>query len=419
MNIFHICHVYPPEIAPAGVNAQELAEDMTAEGHKVTLVTGWPNHPQGVLFKGWSMRFRHMERTEKGYRVLRCGHSIHPRGNIAWRMWYYLTFALSTFVNALAAGPIDAILCESTPIFGPWTAWLLAKCKGSRLVYRIHDLHPESALNAGILRKGPAYHAMRAMDTWICKHSDIVATLSETMVDNILRRGVDPRKVVIARHWVDSEKIRPTDRDNPWRRRHGIGPETFVVLHAGTIGYISGAEVIIQAASALRDRQNMLFLFVGEGVLRPTLESLTAELGLQNVRFLPFQPAEDLRLMQATADVSLVTLKPEAGETSIPSKVLGYLAAGRAVIASVRDDTPTAKMVRTGDFGIVAGCQDPAALAEAIRAAADDKDQIDLWGRNARKYFLDQYGREACTRVCEALLTGSLPAPSVKDHAIA
>jgi colanic acid biosynthesis glycosyl transferase WcaI len=406
MNIALICHVYAPEVAPAGGMVRELAEDLVAAGHRVTVLTGWPNHPRGILYEGWRSRFRQLARDPKGFRVLRCGHSIHPRKKIFWRLWYYLTFGLGTFVNGLACGRMDAVLCLSTPIFGLWTAWMLARLKGARFVYDIFDLHPEAAHHAGLIGRGLAYTIWRAIDTLLCRRSDVIATLSEGMKREIVARGIEPDKVAVVPFWMDAETVSPGPRDNAWRRRQRIPLDRFVALYAGTIGYISGAEVLIETAHLLSDRPDILILCVGEGVVKDKIERRAAELGLANIRFLPFQPAEMLDDMMATADVGLVTLLAETGKTSVPSKILGYMAAGRAVVASVAEDCATARVIQEGECGIVTPCQDPAALADALRRAADDRDTTRRLGENARRCLLDRYSRKHCTGLYETLLAG-------------
>lgn len=404
MNVVVICHVFPPEHAPAGVMVRELAEDLSARGHQVTILTGWPNHPDGVLFPGWQSRFRKTE-TYPGYTVIRCGHSIHPRQRMLWRLWYYFTFALSTFLNGLILGRADAVLCLSTPLFGSWSAWLLARCKGARFVYDIFDLHPESALNAGLIRDGIACRLFRAMDALLCRASDAIATLSDGLKASICRRGIRPDKIRVIPFWIDSAKITPGDRDNPWRRKHGIAPDTFVALYAGTLGYISGAEVLIDVARELQSRPNILLLVVGTGVVKENMERLAADAGLTNLKFLPFQAQEDLPDVQATADVGLVTLLPNAGLTSIPSKILGYLAAGRAVLASVRETSDTAQMVQAGQCGLVVPCQNPHAIADAIVKLADNPETTAQLGRNGRRLAQAQYARARCTELYEKILS--------------
>jgi glycosyltransferase involved in cell wall biosynthesis len=384
----------------------ELAEHLVTSGHEVTVVTGWPNHPAGILFDGWRTRFRAVVKDSRGFRVIRCGHSIHPREATFWRLWYYLTFGVSSLINGIAAGHLDAVLCLSTPVFGSWTAWLLARIKGARFVYGIFDLHPESAANAGLISRGLRYRMLRAADTLLCRRSDSIVTLSPGLRVEILARGIGSEKVDVVPFWVDGRKIRPGPRDNRWRREQGIPLDTFVALYAGTLGYVSGAEVLIETARHLASARNILILCVGEGPIKERLTEAAASLRLNNLRFLPFQPASVLDEVQAVADVGLVTLLPEAAKTSIPSKVLGYLAAARPVIASVAPESDTARMIQQGACGRVTPCLDPAALAEAIRElAADPEKRYDL-GKRGRAYFEQFFDGGTCVTAHERLLVG-------------
>jgi colanic acid biosynthesis glycosyl transferase WcaI len=177
-----------------------------------------------------------------------------------------------------------------------------------------------------------------------------------------------------------------------------------VALYAGTIGYVSGAGILVDAARRLQSRQDIILLVVGEGVVKEEIRARARREGVANLRFLPFQPAEELSRMQSAADVGLITLLPEAGENSVPSKMLGYLAAGRPVLASVRTDSSTALAIAEGECGRVVPPQDAGALARAIQAAAGDPAWVRQAGRNAREYFLARYSRSACTRQWEELL---------------
>ena len=384
---------------------RELAADLTRQGHAVTVLAGWPSHPAGTLYPGWKASFRHEEQDEAGVRVVRCRHSFHPRSRIAWRLWYYLSFALTTLWGGLWLGRVDAVLCLSTPIFGSWTAWLLARLKRAKFVYDIFDLHPEAALHAGMMRDGIVYKVLRWSDSLLCRFSHRIATLSDGLKQCIQARGIADEKITVIPFWIDGDRIYPGPRDNAWRRQQGIAADQFVALYAGTIGYVSGAEVLATVAEQLQPRDDVLLLIVGEGPVKDVLQSQVAELGLRGVRFLPFQPEEVLNEMMASADVGLITLLPKTGQTSIPSKILGYMAAGRAVIASVADDSDTARMVRQADCGLVVPPQDPTALGAAICRLADDRPATNRLGGNARRFVVDRFGRQQCVRAYERLLT--------------
>jgi colanic acid biosynthesis glycosyl transferase WcaI len=403
VRILIVSYLYPPEVQSLGVMARELAEDLTRLGHHVTVITGWPSHPEGRLFDGWVARFRSRFR-DSGFDVIRCRHSFWPRRRMIGRLMHHATFAASSFANGVFAGRADVVLSLSAPIFGHWAAWMLAQCSRASFVYMIDDLHPETALNAGVLAEGLPYRVLRRLDTTLCHASDLVLILSETMERGVIERGVGAEKVKIVPFWIDTSKVRPGDRDNPWRRAQGIPPETFVALYAGTMGLISGGEILLDVARLLADRGDISIVCVGAGIIKDRIESEAGRLGLARLRFLPFQPEEVLSDVQATADVGLVTLLPRSGESSIPSKVLGYMAAARPVIASVRRDSDLARLVNEAECGTVVPPQDAAALAAAVREAADSRDEAQAQGKRGRRYVEERFARTACTRVFEGWL---------------
>lgn len=406
MRIMIITHVYPPEYAPAGIMAVELAEELTRAGHQVTVLTGFPSHPSGRLFPGWRARLFRKERTDSGFTLVRCIHSFVLRFGFLGKLWYYLTFAVTSFVGGMLQGPFDVLVIQSTPIFGPVTATWLAKVRRAKLFYWIHDVHPESAVHAGVLKKGILLSIMKAIDTWVCRKCDLIGTMTDDMCRLILERGLPADRVVIQRHWLDENRIHPMPKRNAWRERQGIPSADFVALHAGTVGYISGASVLIEAAELLKGRHEISFLFVGDGPLKAVLQEKVKECGLPNVKFLPFQPEEDLSLMQAAADVGLVALKPLSGTSSIPSKLYGYISAGRPVIASVDPNGSVARIVTEGGFGWIVAPNDSDALTRAIIYAASNPEECRCRGEKAREFFVREFGRTVVVReFCRKLET--------------
>jgi colanic acid biosynthesis glycosyl transferase WcaI len=193
---------------------------------------------------------------------------------------------------------------------------------------------------------------------------------------------------------LDSQDIVPMSRDNPWRREMGIPPEKFVALYAGTIGLVSGAGVIIEVAKALENYRDILFLLVGDGYAKEQVQAESQEQGLTNIMFQPFQPRERLSELQATADVSLVTLSPGRGRTSVPSKVLGYMAAGRPTVAAVDLDCDTAYMVRIANCGLVVAAGDRDSVVQAILHYYNNPLEGKVAGQNGRDYFVNNFEKK-------------------------
>ena len=183
------------------------------------------------------------------------------------------------------------------------------------------------------------------------------------------------------------------DRNNAWRREVSIPDEKFVILHAGTIGAAAGAEVILEAARKLSAFQDILFLMVGDGSAKAAIQALAQKMALPNVTFLPFQPWERLSELQSTADVSVVTLSPGQGKASVPSKVMGYMAAARPIVAAVDANCDTAALIRQAGCGVVVQPGSGMALAKALLNYYKESEKRRTAGERGRAFFLKHFDK--------------------------
>lgn len=403
MNVLITTQVFPPEIHPTAVMVQQLARYLARRGHDVTVACGHPHHPTGRLPSGWSRRLLAREKSD-GVRVLRGWHAISPSRSIAVRAAVFVSQALGTTAAALGAPAPDVVVNYGPPFVGPLLSAGIAKAHGAPLLSVIYDIYPDVVIGSGKLRNGFAIAAARRAERAQYRVSDRILVLSEGFRRRLQAKGVSPAKVVTVPVWLETDEITPRSRDNAWRRRHGIDAEVKVVLYAGTIGLVSGARVVLEAAERLRARRDVLFLFVGEGQVKDELERTARASGLPNVRFLPFQPRGELCDVQASADVSLVTLAPGRGETSVPSKVIGYMAAGRPVVASVDLDCDTAEVIRSARCGVVVPPGDAAALAKALDSLIADEAERNVMSERARRAFEDRFAADAALRAYAEIL---------------
>jgi colanic acid biosynthesis glycosyl transferase WcaI len=397
MNILITTQVFPPEIHPTAVMVQQLARYLAGRGHDVTVACGHPHHPTGRLPSGWSRRLLERQASD-GIRVLRGWHAISPSRSIAVRAAVFVSQALGTTAAALGAPAPDVVVNYGPPFVGPLLSAAIAKAHGAPLLSVIYDIYPDVVIGSGKLKNGFAIAAARRAERAQYGVSDRILVLSEGFRRKLQAKGVRPEKVVTIPVWLETNEITPRSRDNAWRRLHGISPEVKVVLYAGTIGLVSGARIVLEAAEHLRARHDVLFLFVGDGQVKDELVEAARASGLPNVRFLPFQPRGDLSDVQASADVSLVTLAPGCGETSVPSKVIGYMAAGRPVVASVDLGCDTAEVIRSSGCGVVVPPGDANALAEAVETLLANDEERQRMCQRARLAFEDRYGAEAALR---------------------
>jgi O-antigen biosynthesis protein WbqP len=153
-------------------------------------------------------------------------------------------------------------------------------------------------------------------------------------------------------------------------------------------------EVLIDAAERLKDRSDVEFVFVGDGVAKPALEARAKQSGLARVAFHPSVSPERLVEWIRTADVCVATTRdhPFCGET-IPVKLFDYLACGRPVVAAVRGDA--ADVVRASGGGVVVDPGDGAMMARTLAALADDPARREALGAAGPPFVAEHYSRRA------------------------
>jgi colanic acid biosynthesis glycosyl transferase WcaI len=145
---------------------------------------------------------------------------------------------------------------------------------------------------------------------------------------------------------------------------------------------------------------------VGQGPLKPRMEEEIRRRGLRNLILLPFQSREKVPDMQSAADVMLLTTSAQIGSTSVPSKLITYLAVARPVICAVPALTDVATLVRERELGLVVPPEDPTALADAITSmSALPHADLVAAGRRARAAALERHSFESAVARFDQLFT--------------
>jgi colanic acid biosynthesis glycosyl transferase WcaI len=274
-------------------------------------------------------------------------------------------------------------------------------------LYYVKDLFPEAAEQAALLNPtGRLARTLRSWDRSLCMHSAATIVISETMGELLARNRDLPREVVtVIPDWIDQSAFPVWKGDNAWRTSMGISHDTFVAMFAGTLGHVSGAEVLVEVARILRGERKILILCIGEGVRKEEMIAKASQLELHNIRFLPFQPAERVPEMQASCQVALLTVHPSHSDSSVPSKLISYLAASRPVICAANPDSTVCKVVSAAAAGLVVGAGDAGAIADGILELMRDPQRQNQMAAAARCYFEKHFTLERAHSQFRALIT--------------
>ncbi|HYF50029.1 MAG TPA: glycosyltransferase, partial [Planctomycetota bacterium] len=203
---------------------------------------------------------------------------------------------------------------------------------------------------------------------------------------------VDAERSALFPNGVNLREIRPLSDRGGWRDRQKIPRDAFLVLYSGSMGEKQGLELLLEAARMLSSDGRIFFVLCGEGSARERL--LSASHGLNNVRFLPLQPASELNAMLNAADLHVLPQLAEAEDLVMPSKLGPILASGGATVATARPGTQIATAV-TEAGGVVIPPGDASCLAAAIRDAAQNPARLEAAKRKAREYAESHLNDEA------------------------
>jgi len=234
-----------------------------------------------------------------------------------------------------------------------------------------------------------------------------VVALGEVMAERLVTAGAPRDRVHVIHNWADGQAIAPLDRaDNPFAQELALR-DRFVVGYSGNFGHGHDLDAILEGARRLRDREDVFWLFVGEGPRRDEVAAAIARDRLC-ARLLPYQPRERLRESLSAADVHLVTVRAGLEGLMVPSKLYGCMAAGRAIAYVGPAHSEAAHITTAERCGVHVLPGDPAALAEALVRLAEDRPTTAEMGRRARAAFERRFDRPQATKAWYEVCAGTL-----------
>jgi hypothetical protein len=402
MRTLIVTHYFPPETGAPQARLSALAETWAADGDSVTVLTGMPNHPTGMVppaYRGAVRRHEHQD----GYRVIRTWLYATPNEGVARKTAGHLSFMISSvLLGGRRCGPADTVVVSSPTFFSIGAAWLLARMKRARLVVEVRDLWPAIFVELGVLTNRRLIRLLERLELAAYAAADRVVVVSDGFRANLIDRGVPDEKVHTIRNGVTLDRFDPGAVADPRvRGRLGARAGDCLVLYLGTHGISHGLPGVAAAAARLAG-EPVHFTFVGEGADKSRLRRRVAELALDNVTLLPGVPHEEVPGLLAAADICLVPLRDvPLFSTFIPSKMFEYLAAGKAVVGAVTGEA--AQILREAG-AVVVPPEDSAALADAIRALAGDPQRRQAMGRRGRSHVERSFDRVALAREYRQIL---------------
>ncbi len=393
MRILFVSQYFPPEPGAPAARVSELTRAWAAAGHEVTVLTALPHHPTGIVppeYRGHAL----IREDFHGVRVLRTWiYAAANKGKLK-RSFGYASFALSaSFWGQLHASKPDVLVATSPQLLCGVAGEAIATVRRVPFVFEVRDLWPESIVAVGALPAGhPIVRGLEVAEMHLYRRARAIVVVTDAFRERLVARGIPREKLFVVKNGVDLARFVAAPRETALRARLGWG-DKFVAAYVGTHGMAHGLDAVLDTAKMLRARDDVRFLFVGEGAERKRLEERAQREGIANVRFLGSLPRDAMTEVYATADVCLVPLqKSELFTTVIPSKIFEIAAMERPIVLSV--DGEARGIVEASGGGVYTPPEDSRKMADAIVSLADDPARRTAMGTSGRAFVVENFDRQ-------------------------
>lgn len=395
MRILYFHQHFSTPKGAAGIRSYEMARALIRRGHRVTMVCGSYGLGETGLdgpFQ-WGRRSGVVDEID----VIEFDLSYANKDGLLRRSWLFARFALSGMMLALTAR-YDRLFATTTPLTAGLPGIVARSLRGKPFIFEVRDLWPELPRAMGVISNPVVLKLLSVLEWASYRSAHRLVGLSPGIVDGIARRGVARDRIALVPNGCDLD-IFADSRTAPWRPE-GVRPGDLMAIFTGTHGQANGLDAVLDAAVVLkaRGRDDIHLVLVGDGKLKPRLQARAASEGLDNVVFHDPVNKQALAGLMAAADLGIQCLAnvPAFYYGTSPNKFFDYICAGLPVL----NNYPgwLAEMIDQHQCGFAVPPENPAAFANALERAADDRPGLANLGRNASILARQQFDRTLLAR---------------------
>jgi colanic acid biosynthesis glycosyl transferase WcaI len=413
---------YAPEATGFAPHITAASEYFVAQGHSVSVVTGFPFSPNWARWPKYRGRFIKRE-ILNGVEIVRITHFIPARARSIWqRLLMEGSFCLLALpVILLRLGlKRDLILYVGAQPSIALLARSLAVLSRAPYMVNINDLAAQAAGDVGIVRKKWQLGLLNWIEFQAYTRASGAMVLCGAFRDALVANGYPSDRIRLIPPPVDLASIRPVSAGPSFRAEHDLLPSDFIILYSGSMGLKQDLPTAVEAARLLKhSHPEIKWILVGDGERRAAVAQLIVEAGLDRVmRILPLQPIERMSSMYAAADVLLLGQLKMVKDTVIPSKLLAYMAAGRPILAAVNASSQGAVLLRGAQGGVLVIPENPAAMAAGVIGLQADRVALAAMGRRNRVYAEEHFDQHKIMAAQEHFLRDVLCAAKEKAQSL-
>jgi glycosyltransferase involved in cell wall biosynthesis len=391
VKILLINQYFYPDYSATSQIMTDLAEDFVKKGAEVSIIASRGH------YLGQEVKLKRKE-IYKGMKIYRVLCTNFGKRTLLGRFVDYFSFYLSSIFKSLLIKKHDFVITLSTPPLISQIGALLKFIKGSKFIYWVQDIYPDTAVRLKLLKNENLFtKILYLLSKFTLKKANRIVALGDYMKEIIVSKGIKKDKISVIHNWSDGSTIYPISKKENWFLDKFDLRDRFIILYSGNMGMGHCFSTILEGVRELKGFDDIVFLFIGDGIRKKEIEEFKKRNTLANIKFLPYQRREDLNFSLNSGDIHLISLENGLEGHIVPSKIYGIMAAGKPVIYIGPKNSEIADIIFESDCGFVIEEGDVNGFRNAIVNLYDDESLRKDMGLKAREYFEDYFDRKLST----------------------
>ena len=393
MKLLILTQYYPPEIGAPQNRLHELAVRLKKEGVDVEVLTAMPNYPKMEIFETYRKGKVKSEKIDD-IQVYRSKIYVTKSKSIIPRLLNYFSFVWTSYWRGRKLKNYDFLMVESPPLFLGYSAMRLSKKLKAKLIFNVSDLWPESAEKMGVVTNKRMLSVAYKLEKKCYHRAQLVTGQTMGIVNNIKDRFSDVNTFWLP-NGVDVNFYQPDKIVTAgFRERAGLSKDDVIFFYGGILGHAQGLQIVLEAAKKVESHTNIKIVLQGAGPEKDDLENLHKKLALTNVVFMPPVAKAEMPAILKDVDVALVPLrKLDIFQGAIPSKIFEALAMEKALLLGVEGEAKE-HFIDKGNAGLFFEPENIEDLAAKLIQMASSNEELEVMGKNARKYVATHFNRD-------------------------
>lgn len=408
-NLTLYSNYYYPEMASLAMLCTDLCQGLK-DDYNITVICSIPCYT-GVIEDKYLTNSYYFEEHD-GVNVIRVKVPRFDKHNKISRVKNIMAYFFRSILATFKAPKADVIITESQPpilggLLGVAGKWMNAlRGKRSKMIYVIQDYNPEQTMVVGYSKNKLILNAMMWFDKFSCRMADKVVVVGSDMVPTMTKRFTKKNgkvskampETVFINNWMDDKEVYPLpstdERVIAFKKKHNL-ENKFVVMYSGNIGLFYDLPNLFKVVEKFKDRDDVVFPFVGEGTLKDELMAYAKEHDMNNVCFIPYQEKSELAFSLNAADVHWIVNAEGVKGVSCPSKLYGILSTSKPALAVLEEGTEARNIIESTKCGYAVSPKDYAGVEKLIEKFINtDKEELVKMGERGHEYMMAHLTRE-------------------------